>query len=72
MPPTLNGPQLVFFAILLIAFVLLITERIRNDLVAILIVLALYAFGSVPDSEVSERKDSEPVMERTFSIARPA
>lgn len=36
----LATPQLVFFAILTVAFVLLITERLRNDLVAVLIVVA--------------------------------
>jgi di/tricarboxylate transporter len=37
----LPTPQLVFFVILLAAFVLLITEKLRNDVVAVLIVIAL-------------------------------
>jgi di/tricarboxylate transporter len=35
------APQLVFFAILLTSFVLLLTEKLRNDVVAVLIVIAL-------------------------------
>jgi len=34
----LDTPQLIFFVILAVAFVLLLTERLRNDVVAILIV----------------------------------
>jgi len=30
----LDAPQLVFFVILAVAFVLLLTERLRNDVVA--------------------------------------
>lgn len=45
----LDTPQLVFFVILAVALVLLLTERLRNDVVAILIVLAYgpggYRFG---------------------------
>jgi di/tricarboxylate transporter len=39
----LTGPQIGVLAILVVAFGLLVTERIRNDLVALLIVLALAA-----------------------------
>ena len=34
--------QISLFAILIVAFGLLLTERLRNDVVAVLIVLALY------------------------------
>jgi hypothetical protein len=34
-------PQLAFFAILTVAFALLITEKLRNDVVAVPIVIAL-------------------------------
>jgi di/tricarboxylate transporter len=41
----LSTPQLVFFAILLAAVVLLVTEKLRNDVVAMLIVMALAVTG---------------------------
>lgn len=47
----LTGPQLTFFAILIAAFALLPTERLRNDVVAVLIVLALAATGLLTPAE---------------------
>ena len=54
--------QLAFFAILLVAFVLLLTERIRNDVVAILIVLALAASGVLSPREAVAGFSSEPAL----------
>jgi di/tricarboxylate transporter len=54
--------QLAFFAILLAAFVLLLTERIRNDVVAILIVLALAASGVLSPREAVAGFSSEPAL----------
>jgi di/tricarboxylate transporter len=55
-------PQLAFFAILLVAFALLLTERIRNDLVAVLIVLALAASGVLTPREAVAGFSSEPAL----------
>jgi hypothetical protein len=41
MPADIDREQLTFFVILVTAFALLITERLRNDVVAVMIVLAL-------------------------------
>ena len=42
----LTRPEITFFAIVVVAFTLLITERLRNDVVGMLIVLALAVTGS--------------------------
>ena len=47
----LTVQQGLFFAILIVAFALLITERLRNDLVALLIILALVASGLLSDKD---------------------
>ncbi len=47
----LNLPQLAFFAILIVSFGLLLTERLRNDLVALLIVIALAVTGILKADE---------------------
>ena len=47
----LNANQLSFIVILVFAFGLLVTERIRNDIVAMLIVLALAVTGVLSPSE---------------------
>jgi di/tricarboxylate transporter len=47
----LSGPELAFFAILLAAFVLLVTERLRNDVVGVLIVIALAVAGLLEPTE---------------------
>jgi di/tricarboxylate transporter len=60
--PGLDSQQLVFFAILASAFVLLLTERIRNDLVAVLIVLALTMTGLLEPQQALAGFGSEPAL----------
>jgi di/tricarboxylate transporter len=60
--PAATGPQLAFFAILLTAFILLATERIRNDLVAVLIILALAGAGLLSPKEAVAGFASEPAI----------
>jgi di/tricarboxylate transporter len=55
-------PQLVFFVILAAAFVLLLTERLRNDLVAVLIVLALVVTGLLEPRTALAGFSSEPAI----------
>jgi di/tricarboxylate transporter len=59
---TLDGSQLTFFAILVVAFALLLTERLRNDLVAVLIVLALAGTGVLTPDEAVAGFASEPAL----------
>jgi di/tricarboxylate transporter len=59
---TLDGSQLTFFAILVVAFALLLTERLRNDLVAVLIVLALAGTGVLTPAEAVAGFASEPAL----------
>lgn len=47
----MSGTELAFFAILLASFALLVSERLRNDLVAVLIVLALTVAGVLEPAE---------------------
>ena len=47
----LQPQQLVFLVILVVAFALLITEKLRNDLVAVLIILALSISGVLEPKE---------------------
>jgi di/tricarboxylate transporter len=58
----LDTPQLVFFVILAVAFVLLMTERLRNDLVAVLIVLALAISGLLEPDKALAGFGSEPAI----------
>jgi di/tricarboxylate transporter len=58
----LPTPQLVFFAILTVAFVLLITEKLRNDVVAVLIVIALAVTGLLPPAQALSGFGSEPAI----------
>jgi di/tricarboxylate transporter len=58
----LSGEQLTFFAILVGAFVLLITEKLRNDLVAVLIVLALAGTGLLSPADAVAGFSSEPAL----------
>jgi len=58
----LSGQQVIFFAILLIAFGLLITERLRNDLVAVLIILALAITSVLQPDEALAGFSSEPAI----------
>jgi hypothetical protein len=46
---SLNAQQISFVAILIVAFGLLTTERIRSDVVAILIILRCILHGSYSD-----------------------
>ncbi|HEX5689218.1 MAG TPA: SLC13 family permease, partial [Roseiflexaceae bacterium] len=54
--------QLSFFAILIAAFALLLTERLRNDLVAVLIILALAISGVLEPKEALAGFGSEPAI----------
>lgn len=54
--------QLGFFAILLVAFGLLLTERLRNDVVAVLIILALAIAGVLTPDEALAGFGSEPAI----------
>jgi len=53
---------IVFGVILIVAFALLITERLRNDLVAVLIVLALAITGLLEPGEALSGFGSEPAI----------
>jgi di/tricarboxylate transporter len=57
-----NAQQIGFLAILAAAFVLLLTERIRNDLVAVLIILALYLSRTLSPAEALAGFSSEPAI----------
>ena len=54
--------QISLFAILIVAFGLLLTERLRNDVVAVLIVLALYLTGVLQAEEALAGFSSEPAI----------
>jgi di/tricarboxylate transporter len=58
----LTVQQGLFFAILIVAFALLITERLRNDLVALLIILALVLSGLLSDKDALAGFGSEPAI----------
>jgi len=58
----LNANQLSFIVILVLTFGLLVTERIRNDIVAMLIVLALVVTGVLSPSEALSGFSSEPAI----------
>jgi di/tricarboxylate transporter len=53
---------LVLFAILAVAFVLLLTEKLRNDVVAVLIVISLAVTGLLKPSEALSGFGSEPAI----------
>jgi di/tricarboxylate transporter len=59
---SLSGQQLGFLAILLIAFALLLTERLRNDIVAVLVILALSISGLLKPAEALSGFGSEPAI----------
>src|SRR3989441_1138583 len=61
-PGGLTAQHLLFFAILLGAFVLLATERIRNDVVAVMIILALVGTGLLEPGEALAGFASEPAI----------
>jgi di/tricarboxylate transporter len=54
--------QGLFFGILIVAFALLITERLRNDLVGLLIILALAATQLLSDKDALAGFGSEPAI----------
>lgn len=56
------APHIVFFGILLAAFIVLATERVRNDLVAVLIILSLAATGLLSPKEAVAGFSSEPAI----------
>jgi di/tricarboxylate transporter len=56
----LETNQLILFAILLASIVLLLTEWIRIDLVAVLIILALSLTGVLTPEEALSGFSSEP------------
>lgn len=58
----LNIHQISFIVILLLAFWLLITERLRNDMVAVLIILSLVVSGVLSPSEALSGFGSEPAI----------
>ncbi len=58
----LNMQQISFLAILLVAFLFLITEWLRNDIVAILIILALAISSVLSPSEALSGFGSEPAI----------
>ena len=55
-------PQIIFFIILILAFGLLLTERLRNDIVAVLIILALAITGLLEPEEALSGFSSEPAI----------
>jgi Citrate transporter len=57
-----SGTEFAFFAILLTSFALLISERLRNDLVAILVILALAVSGVLKPAEALAGFASEPAI----------
>lgn len=54
--------QIIFLVILFAAFALLISERMRTDLVAVLIILALYTTGILTAAEALSGFSSEPAI----------
>jgi di/tricarboxylate transporter len=58
----LTPQQLVFFGILIVACGLLITERLRTDVVAILIILSLYVYGILAPEDAFAGFSSEPAI----------
>jgi di/tricarboxylate transporter len=58
----LTPQQLALFAILVLSFVVLLTERIRNDIVALLIVLGLYLTGILNPNEALSGFSSGPAI----------
>jgi di/tricarboxylate transporter len=62
MPGDLTAHQVSFFIILAVAFLLLITEKLRNDLVALLIVVSLAVTGVLSAEEAVRGFASEPAL----------
>jgi di/tricarboxylate transporter len=62
LPGDLNPQQISVFVILVVAFALLLSERVRTDLVALLIVLALYVTHALTAEEALAGFGSEPAI----------
>jgi di/tricarboxylate transporter len=62
MIPGLTDQQALFFVVLIVAFALLITERLRNDVVAVLTVIALYVVGAADEKMALSGFSSEPAI----------
>ncbi len=62
MPGNLNPQQISFFIILIVGLGLLVTERLRNDLVALLVILALVVTGVLGPREALAGFGSEPAV----------
>jgi di/tricarboxylate transporter len=60
--PDLTGEQIAFFVILIAAFALLVTERLRNDVVAVLIILSLALTRVLEPAEALAGFSSEPAI----------
>jgi di/tricarboxylate transporter len=58
----LVDPQVRLFVIIIAAFAVLVTERLRNDVVGVLIVLALWASGVLDAREALAGFSSEPAI----------
>ena len=58
----LTGPEITFFVIATVACAVLITERLRNDVVGVLIVLALAITGLLKPKEALAGFSSEPAI----------
>ena len=58
----LSGQQILVLAILLAALALLLTERLRNDMVAVLIILALAGTGLLEPEQALAGFGSEPAI----------
>jgi len=58
----LNPQQIAFFAILIIALVLFVTEWIRTDVVAVLIIIALYVTRVLKPEDALSGFSSEPAI----------
>ena len=59
---TLSAQQVSFLVILVVAFALLLTERLRNDLVAVLIIVALAVTRVLKPAEALSGFGSEPAI----------
>ena len=62
MPAPVTPQQLAFFAILLVALALLVTERLPTDAVAMLIILSLVFTGVLPTDDALAGFKSEPAL----------
>jgi di/tricarboxylate transporter len=59
---SLGAQQIIFLVILLVTFGLLLTERLRKDIVAVLVILALSVSGVLKPAEALAGFSSEPAI----------